>query len=236
MAGATHAMADATASRPGPDDDPIEGVIAELIARLKPIADQPEPKLTCDELLRLVGAHSHVLALLIFSLLNLLPAPPGYNFFMALIITAVSFAMLAGRDVRLAGFFGRMKLPVKLVMKLLGVLSTLAGWAARVSAPRLFAFTGAAMRPAVAVTGVVLGVAMMVPIPFTNMVPSIGLAVVCVGVLNSDGLLVLGGAVLGAIGVALLIAAIWLIFAIGFAVEDAVDGEGAPAAAPAANA
>ncbi len=227
MKGVVDAMAEVTANRPGPDEDPIEEVIADLIAKLRPIADQPDSKLTCADVLSLVGSHSHVLALLIFSLLNLLPAPPGYNFFMALIITVVSLAMLVGKEIRLAGFFGRMKLPVKLVMKLLGVLSKLAGWVARVSSPRMFAFTGTYVRPGVAVLGIVFGVAMLIPIPFTNMVPSIGLAMICVGLLNHDGLLVVGGAVLGFIGLALLAAAVWLIFVIGFAVEDVVDGEDA---------
>ena len=73
---------------------------------------------------------------------------------------------------------------------------------------------------------------MLVPIPFTNMVPSIGIAMLCVGLLNHDGLLVLAGAVAGAIGLALLAVAIWLIVRLGFAVEDVIDGENGAAAVP----
>lgn len=212
-------------SSPRPGDDPIIDLVAGLVAKLKSLEDDPGQVLTCEKLLQIVGVRSHGLAIFIFSLLNLLPAPPGYNFLMALIIVMMSGTMLVGREIRLTRYLGRIKLPVKLVLKLLGMLSHLVGWIAKVSAPRLPFFTGPAAQRGIALVGIILGIAMLVPIPFTNMVPSIGLVMICIGLLNRDGLLVLAGVGVGFIGLALLLVAAWVLISLGLAIEDAVDGE-----------
>jgi len=225
--------ADPSSSMPRSNEDPIVDVVAGVVAKLQQFQDEPDRMLTCDGLLQIVGVHSHGLAIFIFSLLNLLPAPPGYNFLMALIIVLMSGTMLVGKQIRLTGFLGRLKLPVKLVLKMLGILSKMVGWIAKVSSPRLFVLAGPAASRGVALIGIILGVAMLVPIPFTNMVPSIGLAMMCIGLLNHDGLMVLAGAMVGFIGLALLLVAVWIIISLGFAIEDVVDGEAEAAGAPA---
>jgi hypothetical protein len=223
MAAPPATSAEPATSVPGPHEDPIEEIFADLIGKLNDLAAQPDAKLTCDDLIRVIGPNSHVLAIFVFSLLNLLPAPPGYNFVMALIIAVLSAVMLTGKEIRLWQGFGHMKLPMKLMTKLLGWLATLTSWIARISSPRLLHLTSPAAQPAIALVGIVLGVAMLIPIPFTNMLPSIGLAMICVGQLNRDGLLVLGGVVVGALGLAVMAAAIWAIIYLAFAIEDVVD-------------
>ena len=82
--------------------------------------------------------------------------------------------------------------------------------------------------PFIAVCAVILGLVNMAPIPFMNLIPSIGLAVICMGVLNEDGKAVLVGVAIAALGTALTIVAAWLLvvlaFALGEIVEHAVDG------------
>lgn len=210
-------------SDPGPDKDPIEQVFAELQARLRQAADDPEAKLTCDSLIEIIGPASYTLALFVFSLLNLIPAPPGYNFFMALVITALSVAMLLDRQMRLPSAFGRIRLPTKALLKLLDLLAQLTTWIAKVSSPRLLPLTAPAARPFIALVGIVFGVAMLAPIPFTNMLPSIGLAMICIGHLNRDGLVVIGGTVVGVVGLIILWFCIFAIIALVTVIEDVVD-------------
>jgi hypothetical protein len=144
---------------------------------------------------------------------------------MSLIITVLAVRMLQGKGMQLWGFFGRIKLPMKLFVKLVGLLATLTGWIARVSSPRLLVITAPAARPGIALIGIVLGIAMLIPIPFTNMLPSIALAMVCVGQLNRDGLVVLGGLAVGLIGLAVMGVAVWAVVVLAFAVEDIIDDE-----------
>jgi len=211
--------------------DPIIPIVDGIVAQLRERAERPGSAFTCADLLALVGTRSHVLALMLFALLNLLPGPPGYNFLMAVAMFAASTAMLFGRPMSFGPWLGRIPLPIRVIQKLLDALAAIVRWAARVSAPRWRGLTGGAAMPAVAVAAVVLALVNMVPVPFTNLVPSVGLAVICMGVLNEDGIAVLVGLVIGALGVAIALAAVWVIlvvaFAIGDIVEHAVDGNGA---------
>lgn len=210
------------------EEDPIEAVVSGVIGRLRAHAEVPDASLSCNDLLALVGPRSHVVAILLFALLNLLPAPPGYNFFMALIIIALCVSLLFKREMQFRGLFGRMQLPVKIVLKLMDVLGKLAGWAARISSPRWRGLTGNAILPVVAVFGVLLGLFMLPPIPATNTLPSLGLAVICVGVLNHDGVVVLLGGLVGLAGIIVCAVAVWVVVALSFAIGDAVDGDAEP--------
>ena len=223
-------MADTTRAEPmSSAEDPIETVVAEVIARLRHAADEPDATLTCNDVLRLVGPRSHVIAILMFSLLNLIPAPPGYNFVMALIIIAMSVSLLFGREMALPGALGRLRLPVKIVLKLLDALQRLATFAARISSPRWRVLTGEAALPVVA------GIFMLPPIPFTNMLPSIGLAVLCVGILNHDGIVVLAGAAIVLIGIIISGITVWLLVILGLSITDYIEGEDAGTAAQGAS-
>ncbi len=225
-------MADATAQnatpsgKPGVGESPILAMVADLRERMEAEAHKPGGQLTCDGLVRLIGADSHVLALLIFSLLNTLPAPPGYNFAMGLLMTVMAAMLLTGREIRLwPAFLGRMKLPLKLMLKLLGALGKLAEIVAHVSRPRLQFLTGKAVLPLLAIIAFILAVSTLPPIPAANLLPSVAVAMICVGILNRDGLIVLSGTVVGIVGLVIVVIAVWLLFALFFVVEDVVDGE-----------
>lgn len=222
-------MADATApetaqaGRPGIGDNPLLCMVADLKARIEAEAKRPDAKLTCDDLVRLVGTDSHVLALFVFSLLNTLPAPPGYNFVMGLLMTVMAAMMVVRQEIRLWSRIGRVKLPLKLMLKLLGVLGKLAGLVARFSRPRLRVLTGNSALLVLAIFCFILGVSTLPPIPAGNLLPSVAAAMICVGILNRDGLVVIAGIIVGIIGLAIVAVCLWLLYALFFVVEDVVE-------------
>lgn len=213
------------ADRTSVDSDPIVETIADVVARLREHTSAPDAVLTCSDLLQLVGTRSHLIAILIFSLLNLLPAPPGYNFTMALIILVLSVLLLMGREMGLGKRIGQMRLPIGIVTKLLDAMTLLARWSARISSPRLQGLAGPAVMPVFALIAIVLAVGMLAPIPFTNMLPSIGLAVMCVAVLNHDGLLLWAGVVVGIVGVIIIVVAVWFLVILAFTIGEVVHDE-----------
>ena len=79
------------------------------------------------------------------------------------------------------------------------------GWAERLARPRLTALTeGVGLR----VVGVLLLIpcaSILVPLPSTNTAPGIGVAIASVGLIERDGLLVLGGLLFGLAWVAFLV-------------------------------
>ena len=66
---------------------------------------------------------------------------------------------------------------------------------------------------------------MLVPIPFTNTLPSFGLAIICVGMLNRDGIAVLVGLVAALIGVVLLALALWILLTLTMLVSEVIQHE-----------
>jgi hypothetical protein len=132
--------------------------------------------------------------------------------------------MTVGRPLRLWGWVGRRRLPLQALVKLLGVLRWITDLVSRMSSPRLLRLTSPRALPVVGLFGVLMGVAMLIPIPLSNMLPASGLAMVSLGVLNRDGLLMILGAIVGIVGVAVLVFATWLVIALILVVEDAIDG------------
>jgi hypothetical protein len=77
--------------------------------------------------------------------------------------------------------------------------------------------------PFIGVIAIVLALVNLAPVPFMNLIPSAGLAVICMGILNEDGIAVLAGIAIGALGTVVALVAIWLIFVLAFALGDIVE-------------
>ncbi|MGB3027178.1 exopolysaccharide biosynthesis protein [Paradevosia shaoguanensis] len=214
-----------SASADLPPDSPLAGIVADVLARLHEVADQPDAKITCNSLIELLGGKSHALAILVFSLLNLLPGPPGYSVVIGLAIMAFSVMMMADRPIRLWSFVGDRRLPLGLMLKLLEFLARFTRVISRFSKARFTWMASRGFLPFVAIFAFLLGGAMLFPIPFTNTLPSLGLAIICVGILNKDGVAMMLGTVIALIGVVLLYVCLWLIFVVGLAVGEAVVDE-----------
>jgi|EndMetStandDraft_5_1072996.scaffolds.fasta_scaffold338033_1 hypothetical protein len=208
-----------------PQKDPLDETIDAFIGRLEVLAETPDAKLTCDGLIEVIGPRSHALALLIFSLLNLLPLPPGVNWMLGLVITGLAILMTLDRPLRLWGWVGRRQLPLQALVKLLGVLRSITRLVTRISSPRLIHFVSPRALPVLGLFGVLMGIAMLIPIPLTNMLPAIGLATVSLAILNRDGLLMMLGVTVGIAGLIVLAVAAWLLIALVVAVEDVIDGD-----------
>ncbi|AKR54932.1 hypothetical protein GCM10011321_18840 [Youhaiella tibetensis] len=207
---------------PGPAGSPLETIVYDVLARLQAVAEKPDARITCNSLIELLGPKSHVLAIMIFSVLNLLPGPPGYSVVIGLAIMAFAVMMLAGAQIRLWAFVGDRRLPLGLMLKLLEFLARFTRIISRLSRPRITWMASRPVMPFIAVFAFLMGVFMLVPIPFTNTLPSLGLAIICVGILNKDGLAMLMGIVIGLIGAWLLAFCLWIVFVVGIAVGEAV--------------
>lgn len=201
------------------EEDPLNATIEELIGRLDALAATPGAKLTCDDLIAVIGSRSHALALFVFSLLNLLPGPPGYGVMVGLVLIALAVLLTIDHPLHLWGLVGKRRLPLKGLVKLFGILRWITRAVSRVSAPRLMVLTSRPAMPAIGAFTVVLGLTLLVPIPFSNVLPTIGLALLSLGILNRDGLFVILGGVVGVGGMVVVVVATWLLVALLIAVE-----------------
>jgi len=204
------------------EPDPIQATLAEMIARLRKVAEEPDARLTCNGLIERIGIHSHALALLVFALLNLLPAPPGYNFIVSLVILAFAILMLFHRPIYLWRWVGERRLPLKPLMKLMDILARIADALTRISSPRLLALSSRPMLPLLGLFNIIMALTMLPPIPFCNMLPSLAVAMISAGILNRDGWLILGGILIGVLGVIALVIAVLAIIALLWAIDTVV--------------
>lgn len=87
-------------------------------------------------------------------------------------------------------------------------------WVGRIEClvrPRLGYITRGLFSHLIGAAGFIMALAILVPLPFTNTVPSFGIACMAVGVLMRDGLAVLGGIIVG-LGWCLMLTLLFLIF------------------------
>lgn len=171
--------------------------------------ERPDEAVTITELLDILSHRSHTLVLLVLAVLNMIPGPPGYGGTLGWVIIAFSIAMMVGFKVRLPGFLGNRKVPRKLLALLRQRLPQFARLVSRFTRARLQSLTGPNMDRPLGLLILIMALPMVVPIPFINAVPNVGMAVICVSRLNRDGLGVILGTVVGLAGMVLAGAAIW---------------------------
>src|SRR6056297_1131092 len=160
--------------------------------------------LTLGNLLSELGEASFGWAIVVFSLLTLLPLPPGSTLITALpLLMTTSQMMLGYPHAKLPGPLARQRLdPVKLrrtVLRLRPVTRRLE----RVLTPR---YTSLFARRNERVLGLVLFViafALFLPLPFSGWFPAISLFLFGVGLVERDGLVAMLGLIFGGASVLL---------------------------------
>lgn len=189
---------------------PVEARVTAIAASIKQ-ADG----VTADGLIAMLGTASYTMIVLVLSVLNMLPGPPGYGGTIAIIIISTTIARLRGVPLRLNGWVGQRTLPAGVLSKMVKQLQWLAGLVGKVSRPRLEFLVGPSTE---AMTGwfiLLVSAPMIVPIPFINAVPNVGIAVICVSRINRDGVGVIVGVLIALLGLAIAVAAIWGAIALG---------------------
>ncbi|KKB79750.1 hypothetical protein VW35_04370 [Devosia soli] len=191
---------------------PILRYTRRIVSVLETIAASGDQKLTFDRLIDAMGPGAHRLLILMLTLLNMIPGPPGFGGTIAWTTFAVALFMVMGRPIRLPELIGKRKLPVAPLLKASQQVAKVTGIIARFSKPRLRWMTGAAATVPYGIFAMVISIAMTVPIPLTNAIPNVGLCVLAFSMLNRDGAGVIVGTLICIIGlgveIALILAAV----------------------------
>lgn len=183
---------------------PVEARVAAIAERVSQ-ADS----ITAGKLVELLGSASYPMVILVLSVLNMIPGPPGYGGTIALAIITATIARLLGRPLRLGGWIGRRVLPERLLDRMVRQMQWLARVIAGISRPRLRQLTGPGSERLTGAFILLVSLPMLLPIPLINAVPNTGIAVICVSRINRDGLGVLLGGVIALVGLAIAGFAIW---------------------------
>lgn len=196
---------------------PITRYTRRIASALKRAAEEDQSHLTLSRLVDILGPRAHRLLLLVVSLFNMIPGPPGYGGTIAWTTCAIAIAMLLGRPIRLPSIIGNRRLPLDLMVRASEQVVKVAGILARFSRPRMRWLTGAAANLPYAVLVIVVSLVMALPVPFINAIPNVGLCIIAFSMLNRDGAGVIAGLVATAIGLGVAIAIFVGAFHLGIA-------------------
>lgn len=199
---------------PSRHQDDVSNDLGRLLRRLAD--DGGDQGLTLHQIRDRLDERAYGLLILILSIPCLVPGLYGVPQAVGVIIILVAAQLLTGREEPwLPRWVLNLRAKGKWLKAMADFAETRLGWIDRLSRPRLLMFaTGAGER--LAALFMILATLTIV-LPMTNTIPSIALALLSVGLIQRDGLFVLGGAavatgwltLLGVLAFGLLIGAEW---------------------------
>lgn len=172
---------------------------------LTALAALPGERIAVGSIMAALRDRAYALLVVLLGLPNCLPMPPPIPLVCGLVLVFVALQMLAGRTMPwlpqalLARSIGKPELTRAIGRALPALL-----WLERFSQPRLTMLGGAFAIPLLGLLILVLALGLVVAAPFIGQIP-LGLAacLVGLGLVERDGLLIIVGAGIGAIGLLL---------------------------------
>lgn len=171
----------------------------------------PGEKISMNDLLEAFHERGFGFLLLILSVPMALPlpVPPGINVLLASPLILLTAQQALGRHtIWLPEWIKRKSVSGAMLRK---VITGALPWCKRLELivkPRLEFVTKGVFSHLIGVFGLIMALTICVPLPMTNTVPSLGIAMMAVGVIMRDGLAVLAGAIVGILWVGALTAII----------------------------
>ena len=161
-------------------------------------------RVSLADLLRGLKDRAFGLVMLLFALPNCIPGPPLFGSVLGIPLLFFGVQLAYGREFPwLPNFLGRYTIDRDTLLRLIVRSRPFLERVERVCQARLPVITGPRSERLLGVGMTILAMAVMLPLPFTNFVPAMGIAVISLGLLEEDGVTILIGLLLGAIGLAL---------------------------------
>lgn len=160
-----------------------------------------EERITIREIIDAFGERAFGFVIILFSLPNCIPAPPGMNSVFGLPVLLFACQLALGRE--------RPWLPKRIMEKSFAVstfrriVDTAEPKLRRVESickPRYTALFGPRGDRLIGLVAIVLAICVVIPLPGTNFVPSIALVVISIAIMQEDGLVLLLGLLIGLAG------------------------------------
>jgi len=158
-------------------------------------ADDSRPAISFGDLLTALHGRAFGALMIIFAFPNILPSPPGLAGVLGLPLVFLSAQMMAGRLPWLPGFIARRSLPRATFAALFTRATPWLARAEKLLRHRLPVLTAPAAQQGVGLVCLILSLVLILPIPLGNMLPSIAICLFALGVLERDGLWIIGGLV-----------------------------------------
>ncbi len=178
---------------------------------LRAVIDTAEgERISIREIVGAFGERAFGLVIILFSLPNCIPAPPGMNSVFGLPVLLFAVQMAMGRE--------RPWLPRRIMdktfavatfRKIIDVAEPRLRRVEGLCRPRLTGLFGPRGDRLIGVFAILLAICVIIPLPGTNLVPSIALVVVAIAIMQEDGVMLGLGGLLGLAGIVYTVTISW---------------------------
>lgn len=200
---------------PGPEPAETAGAIVAAPAgrrqrvRLSEIfheiaQDAQNDRISVAHLLERLQDRAFGALMLVFAFPNILPSPPGMAGVLGLPLLFLSSQMMLGQLPWLPRFIARRSMTREAFQTLVGHAAPWLGRAERLLIQRLTLLSAPMAQRVIGALCLILSLVLVLPIPFGNLLPSAAICIIALGVLERDGLWVMGGVAAGAVAVAVV--------------------------------
>jgi hypothetical protein len=182
-------------------------------------AEEGRERVSVADILAAMHGRAFGALMLIFAFPNILPSPPGLAGVLGLPLIFLSAQMMLGRMPWLPAFIGQRSVTRDAFA---GLVDRAAPWltrAERLLTQRLSRLASGAAERALGAVCLMLSLLLVLPVPFGNMLPSIAISLIGLGVLERDGVWVAAGiggaaiamAVVGGLAYAVVMSTVFLL-------------------------
>ena len=159
--------------------------------------------ISVGEIIEAFGERAFGFVLILFSLPNCVPAPPGIAGIVGTPVLIFGIQMMLGhRHPWLPGFIRRRTISLSKFKRLIDVAEPKLRWLESWCKPRLTQLFGVVGDRMVGLFAFLAALSVLIPFPGTNFPPSIALVIVSIAVMEEDGYLLILGYLLGIAGLA----------------------------------
>jgi len=173
-------------------------------------ANKSKQSISLNQALAGLQQSSFGILLIFFALPLALPIPAlGIATVMALPMIFIAWQMIQGKNnASLPKFLGNKQITIASLSKVKDKSQKYLNWLEKFIKPRLQFLTNKRAEQCLGLFLIILACVVATPIPFSNTVPSMGIVLISLGLLENDGLFILGGIFVGFIGILLTILAV----------------------------
>jgi hypothetical protein len=211
------------ADRAKPNDGDGRLAAPRLTADRKPSPSVPTPvrtsALLCEfartrttervsigEIVGALGDRGLGVVIATFALPNVLPSTvPFGNVLTGIPVIIIAAQLMLGMErLMLPGYLARRTISTTFLKAWMPRVTRLLAWFEALLRPRFSSMTSARAERAIGTLCMVLAIASTLPIPFGHQLPALGIMLIGLGLIERDGLALLAGTLIGAVGVLLL--------------------------------
>lgn len=194
-----------TIAAPGAPDEAVR--LSDMLNRIA--NDQSRERIAIGDLLDVMQERAFGPLLLIFSLPNVLPTPPGTSAVLGAPLIFLTLQLALGREPWLPRIIADRSIARADFAKFIGRATPWLARAERLLRPRLGMLAHPPAEYVVGAMTFVLAFVLVLPIPLGNMLPALAICILALGILERDGIWVIAGMIVGVASLGVVSGVIW---------------------------